>query len=117
MLPKERADEDRGRADEAATYYLASRTATCNLGVSGQESDGTCSMSFHREANGYIATGGSVMSECGSCSAGGQPFTHSSSPIQLPITLTVYPGHFFYTFAKVTHSCSNFLEHTNCMSS
>ena len=71
VLPEERADEDVGGANEAATYYSESTSdpaATYKLGVSGQ--DGTCSVSLHEETNSYTATGGSVMSEYGSCSAG-----------------------------------------------
>ena len=74
-----------GGANEAAMDYSESTSdpaATYNLSVSGR--DGTCSVSLHGEINSYTATGGSVMSEYGSCSAGGQPFTYISSPIQLP---------------------------------
>ena len=55
-----------------------------NLSVPGQ--DGS-SVSLNGEANSCVATGtgGSVMSEYGSCSAGGQPLKYHSSPTQLAV--------------------------------
>ena len=83
----------------------------------------SCSVSLHGEANSYVATctGGSVMSEYGSCSAGGQPFTPYSCPTQPtvargPSPLLPISRPFLQMYANVTPSCSNLLEHSSCTS-
>ena len=79
-----------GGADGTATHDSTSNRVddgVCmsdSLSVPGQ--DGSL-VSLHGEPNSYVATGtgGSVMSEYGSCSAGGQPFKYHSSPTRLAV--------------------------------
>ena len=90
VLPDEQADENVGGADGTAMHNSRSDQVddgVCvsdSLSIPGQDDS---SVSLHGEANSYMYvatdTGGSVMSEYGSCSAGEQPFKYHSSPTQL----------------------------------
>ena len=115
-------DESVGGADGTSMHCDAtSDRADNNLCVTTPGGDGS-SVSLHGETNSYVATStcGRVMSEYGSCSAGGQPFsTYYSSPTQLAVArgpLITYSRCFSFVYAKVTLGYYKLWEHSRCTS-